>query len=401
MKTSLDNGTNARTKQIMIYLDGLASWPMRPESKATLFEALAQPGNSNSNHIAGWKINSFYESGRRSIAGLIGAVPTEIYITSGATEANALAIIGVARAVASKLPERTKVVLSAIEHDAVLRPANQLKKLGFEVVVCPVDRQGMVCLESIKNTLDETTFLVSTMFASNLTGIIQPIDTISKIARDVGAFIHTDAAQAVGKIPIDVLDLDVDYLSMSAHKFGGPQGVGALYVASHAPKPIDFTTDETVKEHLSGTRPAALVAAMGRAAEVSLNNMPRESTHSETLISLFEAILSKSGLRAKRLFPSKPAVPGAAAYLLDSLLTADLIDALNSEVCISNASACHSGLLQPSPVLSAFHLDNSKQQRFLRLGVGWWLSERNIHEAVAAIAATSSKTLIATAIATG
>ena len=307
----------------MIYLDGLASWPMRPEAKEVLVEALAQPGNSNSNHFAGWKANSFYEAGRRSIADLIGATPTEIYVTSGATEANALAIIGTAQAATLKCPKRTKIVLSTIEHDAVRRPAAHLGQLGFEVVVCPADHQGAICLESMEVALDENTFLVSTMFANNLTGVLQPIDIISKMARDVGALIHTDAAQAAGKIPIDVLNLDVDYLSMSAHKFGGPQGVGALFVAAHAPKPIELTTAEPVKEHLSGTQPVALVAAMGRAAEISLRNMAGEAIHNRVLISLFEEKLTDRDLCVKRLFPSSPAVSGAAAFLLDTTSTSE------------------------------------------------------------------------------
>ena len=380
----------------MIYLDGLASWPMRPEAKEVLIEALAQPGNSNSNHVAGWQANSFYEAGRRSIADIIGATPAEIYVTSGATEANALAIIGAARAAVSKNPKRTKIVLSAIEHDAVRRPAAQLGQFGLEVVVCPVDNQGAICLESMKAALDENTFLVSTMLASNLTGTIQPTDIISKMARNVGALMHTDAAQAAGKIPIDVLDLGVDYLSMSAHKFGGPQGVGALFVAAHAPKPIELTTAEPVKEHLSGTQPAALVAAMGRAAEISLQNMASETIHSGSLISLFEEKLTDSDLRVKRLFPSSPAVSGAAAFVLDTPSTSDLIDALNTKICVSNASACHSGLLQPSPVLSALHLAHDEQQRFLRVGVGWWLTERDIDEAATAFAVASTNVRVAT-----
>lgn len=155
----------------MYYLDGLASWPMRPEAKAVLIEALAQPGNANSNHVAGWQANSLYEKGRRTVATLIGAAPNEIFITSGATEANALAIIGTSRTVAGQVPNRNKIILSALEHDAVRRPAEALRELGCEVLVCPADGSGVICLESLEVPQSGSTLLVSTILASNLTGV--------------------------------------------------------------------------------------------------------------------------------------------------------------------------------------------------------------------------------------
>ncbi len=380
----------------MYYLDGLASWPMRPEAKDALIEALSQPGNANSNHVAGWQANSLYEEGRRAVAALIGAAPNEIFITSGATEANALAIIGTARTLAGQCPSRNKIVLSALEHDAVRRPAEALRELGFEVLVCPVGAGGSICLESLEALLNETTLLVSTMLASNLTGVIQPIEKISEMAHAVGALMHIDAAQAAGKYPIDVFDLGADYLSLSSHKFGGPQGVGALFVAANVAKPSELTSARPLEEHLSGTQPAALVAAMGRAAEISAQNMARESVHSRGLISMFEEQLSGNGLRVERLFPSSPTVPGAAAFIIDTTTSSDLIDSLNTKVCLSNASACHSGSLQPSPVLSALHLTHDEQKRFLRIGVGWWLSEDDIGAATAIMAGAVEKVLLAT-----
>ena len=380
----------------MIYLDGLASWPMRPEAKSALLDAIAQPGNANSNHVAGWQADKQYEAGRKAVADLVKAMPHEIFITSGATEANALAIIGSARAAMEQQSDRKKIVVSAIEHDAVRGPVNVLRHLGFEVEVCPVDSGGSICLESMNSLLDENTLLVSVMLVSNLTGVSQPIEKICKMAKGVGALVHADAAQAVGKIEIDVFELGLDYLSISAHKFGGPQGVGALYVSANSLKPYELTTAAPIKEHLSGTQPAALVAAMGRAAEVSMKNMAREAIHSRNLISLIGEQLANGPMRAKRLFASSPAVPGAAAFLLDTPSTSDLIDAVNVKVCISNASACHSGSIGPSPVLSALHLPYDAQRRFLRVGVGWWLSARDIFTAIEAINEGAAKVQLAT-----
>ena len=204
----------------MIYLDGFSSWPIRPEARDTMIEALSLPGNSNSNHVAGWQASKFLETGKRETAELIGANAAELIVTSGATEANALALLGVAKAVASQSRLRNKIVVSMIEHDAIGRPIELLREKGFEIAECPAGADGSVDLEHLAKVVDERTILVSIMMANNLTGHIQPIEKISKIAHDVGALMHTDAAQAVGKIAIDVFDLDVDYLSLSAHKFG-------------------------------------------------------------------------------------------------------------------------------------------------------------------------------------
>ena len=380
----------------MIYLDGFSSWPIRPEAKATLIKALSLPGNSNSNHVAGWQANEHFENGKRETADLIGANSTELVVTSGATESNALALLGVARAAASKSRSRNKIVVSTIEHDAIGRPMELLRAEGFEIAECPVGADGSILLGHLANVVDERTILVSTMMANNLTGQIQPIENISKIAHDVGALMHTDAAQAAGKILIDVFDLDVDYLSLSAHKFGGPQGVGALYVGSHALKPVELTSSLPITENLSGTHPAGLVASMGKAAAICRGSMLDEQNYSDELLSRFERGLRQAEIKVDRIFSKTKSVPGGAAFVFEDFSTSDLISSVAGNLCMSNASACHSGQLQASPVLSAMHIPAGDQYGFLRVGVGWWLSTEDIDIAVNRISAAFERQRTAT-----
>lgn len=200
-----------------VYLDGFATLPLAPEARAAMLAVWDVPGNAGSPNHAGENAADIIADGRARVAELIGAAPSEIVFTSGATEANNLALMGVAAACSNKQVNRRRIVVSAIEHKAIIEPAERLKRLGFTVDYAPVDGEGRLDLQVFGRLIGDDVLIASVMLVYNETGVIQPVREAAERAHSHGVLFHTDAAQGAGKIPIDVIDLDVDYLSLSGH----------------------------------------------------------------------------------------------------------------------------------------------------------------------------------------
>lgn len=351
-----------------IYLDGLSTTPLAPEAREAMLDAWSRPGNPGSPHAAGERAAMIVEEGRARVAELIGASPAEVFLTSGATEADNLAITGVALAAIAGVSTRRRVVVSAIEHKAVLAPALRLRDLGFIVEVAPVDANGVVDLDALRSLLSDDTLLVSVMAANNETGVLQPIPAVAALAHEGGALFHCDAAQAVGKVPVDVFDMDVDYLSASSHKMYGPGGIGALYVSAVAPRPAPLVLGGGQERGLrAGTEPTALVAGFGVAASMANTHLDSDGEHAEKLLQMFLHELSKCKIAVSLNGEQANRLPGAASLMIAGSDAQSIVQELSAQVMLSTGSACTSGQINTSPVLLAMGLDAGQSRSTMRV----------------------------------
>lgn len=351
-----------------IYLDGLSTTPLAPEAREAMLDAWSQPGNPGSPHAAGERAASIVEEGRARVAALIGASPAEVFLTSGATEADNLAITGVALAAIAGASTRRRVVVSAIEHKAVLAPALRLRDLGFVVDLAPVDTNGVVDLDALRSLLRDDTLLVSVMAANNETGVIQPVSAVAALAHERGALFHCDAAQAVGKVPVNVFDMDIDYLSASSHKMYGPGGIGALYVSAVAPRPAPIVLGGGQERGLrAGTEPTALVAGFGMAASLANAHLDSDSEHAERLLQMFLHELSKGDIGLSLNGKHANRLPGAASLRIRGHDAESIVQELSTQVMLSTGSACTSGQISTSPVLSAMGLGAAQSRSTMRV----------------------------------
>ncbi|PHP19185.1 hypothetical protein CG471_13685 [Sphingobium sp. IP1] len=354
-----------------IYLDGFSTTPLAPEALAAMQAAWAGPGNASSPHAAGQRALAILDRGRKQVADLIGCSAGEVIFTSGATEANNLALRGIAEWGRRGGSERRRVVVSAIEHKAVLEAAKRLVLDRFEVVVAPVDRAGVIDLTRLEALVDDETLLVSVMLVNNETGVVQPIREVAQICRSRGVLLHSDGAQGVGKRPVNVFDLGVDYLSISAHKLYGPMGVGALYVASDAPKPVAQVFGGGHERGMrAGTEPVPLVAGFGAAAEVARSCLEADSERSAMLKDAFVQALSAAGVSYNFVTERAPVIDGGLALSFPSTSGDDLAGRVSKRLCISTGSACNSGQVTFSHVLQAMGIDGDVSQSVVRFFFG-------------------------------
>ncbi|WP_164847540.1 cysteine desulfurase family protein [Sphingobium algorifonticola] len=367
----------------MIYLDHQASTSMHPAALAATQEAmLALNANPHAHeHAAGWRAADAIETARREIAEAIGGDPDEIVFTAGATEANNLALIGTA----AQPGERLKLVVTAFEHKAVLEPARELERRGFDLVIAPVTRAGLVDLDALGRAIDEQTLLVSCMAVNNELGTVQPIEAVARLCRHVGALLHVDAAQALGWSAVDVLSFDADLVSLSAHKAGGPKGVGALWVRREIRDrigPINFGGDQE-----GGLRPGTLPTALCIGFGAACRHLPTAAELDEWRArrKTFEQRLCKAFPGAMINGSEVERHPGAISLTFPDGDAETLILRLQPHVAISRGSACTSGIPEPSHVLRAICLDARACDRTVRISIGRSTTQDELDRAFEAI----------------
>lgn len=362
-----------------IYLDYNATTPCDPRVVQAMLPYFTEIyGNpANGLHVLGRKAALAVETAREQVANLIKARSNEIFFTSGATESNHLAILGTAEFAPAS---RRKVITCAIEHKAVLEPCKRLAERGFEVVILPVDENGMVRLSDLEKALDNNTFLVSIQSANNEIGTLQPISNITLMAHHYGALVHTDAAQAAGKIPVDVNEWEVDLLSISAHKMYGPKGIGALYVRGGRRKiPIRPILEGGGQENglRAGTLNVPGIVGFGVACEIAIAEMPTEAIRIQSLRDELEKNLLEniSNLRINARYA--PRLPNTISLTFEGE-EADALLARLPQLMMSTGSACNTGALEPSYVLQAIGLTRQQASSSVRISLGRMTTEEDI-----------------------
>jgi len=373
----------------MIYLDHNASTPVDPEVADAVHSVLRlNYGNPSSGHRIGLIGKTAVEKARAEVAGCINASPEEICFTSGGTESNNLAILGTAFN-----KEKGHVITSAIEHPSVMNPCRYLERNGFEVSYVAVDREGRVAADEVRKAIKKETILITIMHANNETGVLQPVEEIGTIAKERGISFHTDAAQSVGKVPVDVETLKADMLTIVSHKFYGPKGVGALSVRKGIQlKPILFGAG-----HEKGLRPGTEnvpgIVGLGKACEMTTLFLKERAGHMRKVTEmLFIGLRERlqdvriNGHQILRL-------PNTLNICIPGVDSTDLLEAIKDDVAATAGSACHSGQRTPSPVLVAMGVTEADALSSVRLSTGKDTTEEEIKAAVEIIAKAAQSLL--------
>lgn len=360
-----------------IYLDHAATTAVDPRVVEEMLPVFTEVyGNASSMHHVGQAARKLVEEARIKVAAAIGANPGEIYFTSGGTEADNLAVIGVAEAMAARKGKH--LITTSIEHHAIFNSFAWLKENGYDITELPVDQYGRVNPNDVEKAIRPDTILVSIMHANNEVGTIQPIAEIGQICKKHGVYFHVDAVQTVGHLPIDVNEMQIDLLSMSAHKFYGPKGVGALYLRRGVRIKSHLHGGEQEKGLRPGTENVPGIVGLGKAIEIAVAGMEEENVRETALRDKLIAGLLKipdvrlNGHPTQRLSSN---VNVSISYIEGEsiLLSLDL-----KGICASSGSACASGSLEPSHVLLAIGLDHPTAHGSLRLTLGRENTEEDV-----------------------
>ncbi|KAJ2083019.1 cysteine desulfurase [Coemansia sp. RSA 988] len=368
----------AKSNIMPIYLDAQATTPLDPRVLDAMMPYMTENyGNPHSRtHKFGWETEKAVDVAREQIANLIGAHPKEIIFTSGATESNNTSIKGVARFYKGK---KNHIITTQTEHKCILDSCRVLQEEGFEVTYLPVNKGGIIDLNDLKAAIRPTTVLVSIMAVNNEIGVIQDLKEIGKICREHRVFFHTDGAQAAGKIPLNVNDMNIDLMSISGHKLYGPKGVGALYVRRRPRVRLEpiITGGGQERGIRSGTVPSSLVVGMGSAAALSARELDYDYRHISNLSRrLVDGIQSRVSHVVRNGDPNH-IYPGCVNLSFSFVEGESLLMALKN-VALSSGSACTSASLEPSYVLRALGAEDDMAHSSIRFGLGRFTTESEV-----------------------
>ncbi|NOY95494.1 MAG: cysteine desulfurase [Chlorobi bacterium] len=367
-----------------VYLDYNATTPIDEEVAKEMIPYIETfYGNPSSSYQMGKQNKEAIEQARKQVAGLINCKPGEIVFTSGGTESNNIAIKGIAFANKGK---GKHIITSSIEHPAVTEVCKYLTKYGFEITYLPVDKYGAVGIDDLEKAIREDTILISIMHANNEVGTIQPIEQISSIAKSKGVFVHTDAAQSVGKIETNITKLGVDLLTIAGHKLYAPKGIGALYIR-HGVKVENIIHGASQERGISpGTENVTGIVGLGKACEIAQRNLGKNQRH---LLNMRERLLKGLLVELNNIVTVNSdlnnSLPNTLSVAFDKVEAHTLASLISNDILISTGSACHSGLTRISSVLKAMNMNIMTAASTVRISIGKNTTKEEIDFAVSII----------------
>jgi cysteine desulfurase len=353
-----------------VYFDHNATTPLDPGVLEVVTRVLRDEfGNPSSVHHFGQRAKAVLDDARTEVARLIGGEPSEVVFTSGGTEADNFALRGAAEAL--EPTGRKHLIATTIEHEAVLVTLKALARRGWKTTLLPVDATGIVSPDALREAIDDSTALVSVMHANNEIGTVQPVEALARIAHEHGALFHTDAVQSASKIPVDVRALGADLLSISAHKFYGPKGAGALWIKRGTRIAAILTGGKHERSRRAGTENVAGIAGLGAAAALAVKKLDAEAARLGALRDRLEAAVLAAVPGTAINGSRTPRVPNTTNISFEGIEAESLLIALDLEgFAVSTGSACSSGTLEPSHVLRAMGLPTHRTQNSIRISLG-------------------------------
>jgi cysteine desulfurase len=365
-----------------VYFDYNATTPLAPDVADAVARAGREIfGNASSVHHFGQQAKAAVDEARSAVATLVNADPSEVVFTSGGTEADNFALRGAAEAL--EATGRRHLIASAIEHEAVLNTLKALARRGWRTTLLPVDQSGIVSVDSLRECIDADTAVVSVMHANNEIGTLQPIAALAAVAHERGALMHTDAVQSAGKVPVDTRALGVDLLSLSAHKFNGPKGAGALVIRRGTRMLPILTGGKHERNRRAGTENVAGIVGLGVAARMAAAKQALEAPRVGALRDRLEAGILAAVTGTAVNGAREPRVPNTTNISFDRVEAESLLIALDLEgIAVSTGSACSSGTLEPSHVLRAMGLPTHRTQNSLRFSLGLYSTESEVDRVI-------------------